>query len=98
MAGTWIDRNVQGTGLNKQCKHVLLSHAFDNLKMERVEFKTDSRNKQSRRAIEKVGGIFEGTLRSHTLMLDGYRRDTVYYSILREEWSAVETRVFGQSS
>lgn len=65
--------------------------------MERVAFRTDVRNAQSRKAIEKIGGTYEGTLRSHTLMLDGHRRDTVCYSILREEWPAIEDRVFKQT-
>lgn len=91
---TWLDKASQGTGLNKQCKHLLLSHAFAKLEMQRVAFRTDVRNAQSRKAIEKIGGVYEGTLRSHTLMLDGHRRDTVCYSILREEWPTVEGRLF----
>lgn len=87
---TWIDKETQGTGLNKQCKLLLLSYAFETLAVERVEFKTDSRNLQSKRAIEKLGGTFEGTLRSHTLMRDGFRRDTDYYSILRHEWLPIK--------
>lgn len=83
---TWIAKDLQGTGLNQACKTLLLTYAFQDLGMERVELKTDIRNLQSRKAIEKIGGIYEGVLRSHTLMPDGHRRDTVYYSILREEW------------
>ena len=91
---TWIDRASQGTGLNKYSKHLLLSYAFVHLGMERVEFKTDKRNVRSRKAIEKIGGVFEGILRSHTLLLDGHRRDTAYYSILQSEWSDVEDSFF----
>jgi N-acetyltransferase len=94
---TWINKESQGTGLNRLCKHLLLSYAFTNLKVERVEFKTDSRNSQSRRAIEKIGGVYEGILRSHILMLDGHRRDTVYYSILRKEWTSIEKELFDKS-
>ena len=61
---------------------MLLLGYFDKLLVKRIEFKTDSRNIQSRKAIEKIGGVYEGTLRSHTLMPDGYRRDSVYYSII----------------
>lgn len=90
---TWVDKEFQGTGINHFCKHLLLSYAFDELGMLRIELKTDKRNIQSQKAIEKIGGIFEGVLRSHTLMLDGYRRDTVYYSILKNEWNNIkETR------
>lgn len=91
---TWIDKESQGTGLNKQCKYLLLSHCFEKLSIERVEFKIDSRNIQSRKAIEKIGGFYEGKLRSHTLMLDGYRRDTICYSILRSDWKMIKTRYF----
>ena len=72
----------------------MLSHAFQKLIMQRVEFKTDNRNNQSKKAIEKIGGTFEGILRSHTLMLDGYRRDTAYYSILKNEWDSINNTIF----
>jgi RimJ/RimL family protein N-acetyltransferase len=64
----------------------LLEYAFEKLNAERVELKTDERNIASRTAIEKIGGKLEGILRSHTLLHDGYRRNTVYYSILKPEW------------
>lgn len=91
---TWLDKKVQGTGLNLYAKHLLLKYAFDTLKFERVELKTDARNLQSRKAIEKIGAKFEGILRSHTLMTDGYRRDTVYYGILKEEWQNINQSIF----
>ena len=94
---TWIDKNTQGTGLNQQCKLLLLSYAFDKLLVKRIEFKTDSRNIQSRKAIEKIGGIYEGTLRSHTLMRDGYRRDSVYYSILSNEWNDIQKQIIQEN-
>ncbi|MFC2110635.1 GNAT family N-acetyltransferase [Bacteroidota bacterium] len=91
---TWLDRSAQGKGINKQCKFLLLQYAFENLGFERIELKTDSRNLQSRRAIEKIGATFEGELRSHTLMLDGHRRTTVYYSILKDEWPTLKFELF----
>ena len=93
---TWIGKDFQGTGLNKACKFLLMSYAFETLEFERVELKTDARNAQSRRAIEKIGGKYEGMLRSHTLMSDGYRRDTVYYGILKNEWETVKNEIFGE--
>jgi RimJ/RimL family protein N-acetyltransferase len=93
---TWLGKPFQQTGLNRACKYLLLSFAFEELQFERVEFKTDGRNAASRTAIEKIGGRYEGTLRSHTVMLDGFRRDTVYYSILKQEWPEVKERVFKQ--
>ena len=86
IGATWIDKDFQRTGLNRNCKFLLLSYAFEELGAERVELKTDERNTTSRNAIEKIGGKFEGILRSHTLMHDGYRRNTVYYGILKNEW------------
>lgn len=91
---TWIDKESQGTGLNKYCKHLLLSYAFEKLIMQRVEFKTDNRNNQSKKAIGKIGGTFEGILRSHTVMRNGYRRDTAYYSILKHEWDSINNTLF----
>lgn len=90
---TWIDKESQGTGINNNCKYLLLTHAFENFGFNRVEFRTDSRNIQSRKAIEKIGGKYEGELRSHMIMLDGFRRNTVYYSILKEEWPAIKTKL-----
>jgi len=91
---TWVGKESQGTGINKYCKHLMLSYAFENLSMKRIEFKTDNRNIQSKKAIKKIGGTFEGILRSHTLMLDAYRRDTAYYSILKNEWDNINDTIF----
>ena len=90
IGSTWIGKEFQKTGLNRNCKHLLLSFAFDELNAVRVEFKTDERNIQSRTAIEKIGGQYEGLLRSHTLMSDGFRRNTVCYSILKNEWKGLK--------
>lgn len=86
IGATWLGSEFQQTGLNRNCKYLLLNFAFGTVGAERVELKTDERNTASRNAIEKIGGKFEGILRSHTLMYDGFRRNTVYYSILKEEW------------
>jgi len=91
---TWIGKKFQGTGLNKAAKYLQLSYAFEQLNFERVEFKIDGRNQASRRAVEKIGALHEGTLRSHTLLSDGFRRDTTYYAILKEEWAALKTTIF----
>jgi len=94
IGATWYGKAFQRTGLNRNCKFLLLSYVFEILEFERVEFRTDSRNIQSQTAIKKIGGRLEGTLRSHTLMLDGYRRHTVCYSILKEEWAEVKGAIF----
>lgn len=91
---TWIEKAVQGTGLNQQCKFLLLSYAFEQLNLRRVEFKIDDRNVASKKAVRKIGAKKEGTLRSHTLMRDGFRRDTTYFGILSEDWPRLKTQIF----
>jgi N-acetyltransferase len=89
IGSTWIGREFQGAGLNRNMKYLMLQYAFDTLGYERVEFMTDERNAQSRRAMEKIGCTFEGVLRSHLYLSDGYRRSSAVYSIIREEWLAM---------
>ena len=93
---TWLSRDYRGTGLNRHCKFLLLQYAFEELQYERVELKTDVLNMRSRKAMLKIGATEEGVLRSHTLMHDGRRRDTIYYSILRPEWEKIKYTVFGE--
>ncbi|MDX5438685.1 MAG: GNAT family N-acetyltransferase, partial [Pontibacter sp.] len=91
---TWLSQGHRGSGLNRHCKFLLLRYAFEYLQMERVELKTDVLNQRSRRAMLKLGATEEGVLRSHTQMHDGRRRDTIYYSILQQEWQAIKQHVF----
>jgi RimJ/RimL family protein N-acetyltransferase len=91
---TWLAKDFRGSGLNRHCKFLLLSYAFEVLQYERVEFKADALNLRSRRAMLKIGATEEGVLRSHTLMHDGRRRDTIYYSILRPEWESIRRSAF----
>ena len=93
IGATWIGNQFQRTGLNKHCKFLLMTYAFDHLDFERVELKTDERNIKSRAAIEKIGGKLEGILRSHTVMSDGFRRNTVYYGILKDEWPHIKQKL-----
>jgi len=90
---TWMGKQWQRSGLNRQCKFLLLRYAFEVLGFERVELKTDERNEQSRTAIQKIGGLQEGIFRSHSLMPDGFRRNTVYFSILKNEWPDVKHKL-----
>ena len=91
---TWIGKDFQRTGLNRNNKLLMLSYAFEKLDCLRVELKTDTRNIQSRTAMKKIGATEEGILRSHTVMSDGYRRDTIYYSILVNEWEGIKESIF----
>ena len=90
IGGTWLAREVQRTAVNTEFKYLLLRHAFETLKAIRVQFKTDSRNLTSQRAIERLGASKEGVLRNHMIMPDGYYRHSVYYSVLDTEWATVK--------
>jgi RimJ/RimL family protein N-acetyltransferase len=90
IGSTWISKASRGTRINPAMKHLMLSHAFETLGTVRVELRTDGRNAQSRRAIEKLGARFEGMMRAHMIMPDGVLRDTAVYSIVREEWAGVD--------
>lgn len=94
IGATWLGKEFQMSGLNRNCKFLLLSYAFEKILFKRVQFLTDERNAASRQAIEKIGGQFEGLLRSHTLMKDGFRRNTVVYSILSSEWPDIKKNLF----
>lgn len=83
---TWYTPDMWGTGINLDCKLLLLNCAFEELKMNRIEFFIDSRNERSRFAVKKLGATEEGMLRQHIILDDGFIRDTVVYSILKNEW------------
>ena len=86
---TWVAPGWQRTPLNSEAKLLLIGHAFDRLGAVRVEFKTDSLNEASRRALLGIGAIEEGTLRNHMISQGGRRRHSVYYSVIEEEWPTV---------
>jgi RimJ/RimL family protein N-acetyltransferase len=90
---TWLTKSLHGTPVNPECKYLLLRHAFEDQNALRVQLKTDGRNMQSQRAIEKLGAIREGILRKHMVMPDGYVRDTVMYSVTNDEWPDVKARL-----
>ncbi len=89
---TWICKRCQGTGVNLQAKYLLMKYLFETLNFERIELKTDVLNIAARKAIVRIGAREEGILRSHTLMSDGRRRDTIYYSILSSEWPGIKRK------
>ncbi|MGB3482255.1 MAG: GNAT family protein [Mycobacterium sp.] len=90
---TWYSGSARRTGVNSETKLVLLGHAFDTLGCVAVEFRTHFFNSTSRAAIERLGAKIDGVLRSHQLLPDGSRRDTVVYSILDIEWPAVRANL-----
>ena len=67
---------------------------FSPSKIDKVEFRVDERNIASRKAVEKIGGTLEGVLRKNILMLDGFKRSTCCYGILKEEWGEIKTKYF----
>ncbi|MEA2611791.1 MAG: N-acetyltransferase [Chloroflexota bacterium] len=87
---TWVGAAFQRTGANREAKLLQLTHAFETLGANRVEFKTHHRNERSRNALVGIGATFEGVFRSHSIMPDGSIRDSAYFSIIAEEWPAVK--------
>lgn len=85
---TWYGKQFQGTGLNKNCKFLLIGLVFDVLGFERLEFQADVNNARSIAAMQSLGCTVEGVLRSHLLKPDGTRRDSIILSILRDEWQS----------
>jgi RimJ/RimL family protein N-acetyltransferase len=90
---TWVGAAYQRTGTNREAKLLQLTHAFETLGAERVEFKTHARNLASRAALLGIGATFEGVLRHHTIMPDGSNRDSAFYGILAGEWPAAKARL-----
>jgi len=93
IGGTWYNPIYQRTPVNTECKYLLLGHAFDVLGCIRVQFKADSRNERSLKAIERLGATREGMLRNHMILEGGLVRHSVYFSILDNEWPSVKARL-----
>jgi N-acetyltransferase len=97
IGATWYSASARRTGVNTEAKLLLLTHAFEALDCVAVEFRTHFFNTASRAAIERLGAKLDGVLRSHQLLADGSRRDTVVYSILDIEWPAVRNNLRSRS-
>jgi RimJ/RimL family protein N-acetyltransferase len=93
IGATWVAPSAWGTGTNVEAKLLMLERAFAELACLRVEFKTDALNERARGALEALGAHFEGIHRKHMLVRGGERRDSAWYSILDEEWPAVQARL-----
>jgi RimJ/RimL family protein N-acetyltransferase len=87
---TWVATAYQRTGANREAKLLQLTHAFETLGANRVEFKTHSGNERSRAALAGIGATFEGVFRSHMIMPDGSIRDSAYFSVIAPEWPVVK--------
>jgi RimJ/RimL family protein N-acetyltransferase len=90
---TWVATPFQRTGANREAKLLQMTHAFETLGANRVEFKTHSRNERSRTALAGIGATFEGVLRNHMIMPDGSIRHSAYFSVIVEEWPVVKARL-----
>src|SRR5690349_15234829 len=90
IGSTWLNRVSWGTGRNAEAKLLLMTHAFETLGLERVAFRTDILNERSQRAIERLGATREGVHRHEMRRRDGSWRDSVHYSLLRQEWPAAK--------
>lgn len=90
---TWLSASAQRTSCNTESKLLLLEHAFEGWSVHRVSFRTDVRNERSRRAIERLGARFDGSLRANMPGRDCTVRSSAFYSIIAEEWPAVRLRL-----
>ena len=93
IGSTWYRGDVQRTSINTESKLLLMGYAFEKLNCIAVEFRTHFMNRQSRRAIERLGAKLDGILRSHMIIANGTIRDTVVYSVIRSEWEAVKANL-----
>ncbi|HLW75517.1 MAG TPA: GNAT family N-acetyltransferase [Bryobacteraceae bacterium] len=93
IGATWIAKSHQRTLVNVEAKYLMLRHAFETLDCQRVELKTDSRNRRSRNAIQRLGAKQEGIFRNHMITSTGRIRHTVYFSITIAEWPQVKANL-----
>ena len=84
---TWYGKKFQGSGINKNCKHLLLEFAFEKLEMERVAFAANSKNERSLNAMKSIGCVVEGVLRNCSTDAKGERIDATRLSIIKTEWN-----------
>ena len=87
---TWLHPSAWRTGANVEAKLLMLRHAFETLRAQRVEFKTDARNERSRAALAGIGGQFEGIARKHMVMADGRIRDSAWFAVTDDDWPTVK--------
>lgn len=87
---TWLNAAYRGTAFNPEMKLLMFAYAFETLGCVRVQLKTDARNARSLAAMRRLGFTEEGTLRRHLLTHEGVHRDTVFFSVIAEEWPSVK--------
>jgi RimJ/RimL family protein N-acetyltransferase len=92
---SWYGVDYQRTGVNTECKYLLLKHAFEDLAARRVGLTVDVANTRSRRAVERIGAVQEGIVRKDRIRRDGTRRDTVVFGFIDEDWQLAKARLEG---
>lgn len=92
---TWVGVDFQRTAVNTEVKYLMFAHAFEDWGFRRVELKTASINEKSKNAMRRLGCVEEGTLRKHMLNEDGGSRDSVYFSVIDDEWPEMKLRLEG---
>lgn len=90
---TWVGLAFQRTGANREAKLLQMTHAFETLGANRLEFKTDSLNEKANPGLLGIGATYEGTFRNHMVMPGGRLRHSTYYSVIVEEWPDVKARL-----
>jgi RimJ/RimL family protein N-acetyltransferase len=90
---TWLGREFWRTAANTEQKYLMLRHAFERWRVQRVELKTSALNERSRAAMRRIGFVEEGTMRKHMINEDGTARDSVYFSAIDDEWPALKPRL-----
>lgn len=90
---TWLHPDYWASEVNLECKLLLLTHSFETVLASRVQLKTDENNLRSRKAIQKIGGRFEGILRNDMIRDNNTKRNSAYYSIIEEEWPEAKQKL-----
>jgi len=91
---SWLAKDFRSTGVNFNAKYAMMCYAFDELNFERIEFKTDVLNERAKQGLRKIGAKDEGVLRSHMTMWNNRRRDSIYFSVVKNEWPQLKENIF----
>ena len=91
---SWLGKDFRSRGVNFNAKYAMMRYVFDEMNFERLEFKTDVLNERAKQGLRKVGGKEEGVLRSHMTMWNNRRRDSIYFSVLKNEWPLLKETIF----
>jgi RimJ/RimL family protein N-acetyltransferase len=94
IGSSWLGKKFRSTEINFHSKYSMMRYAFEQMNFERVEFKTDVLNERAKNGLRKIGGKEEGILRSHMTMWNNRRRDSIYFSVIKNEWPLLKQTVY----